>query len=294
VPAAPPEAGPRRGAALPPAGTAGLRTSCGPARSGRGPEWRTAGPPSTSMLSPATEVVGRDAEQLRCWRTERPGRGRAAPQSSRETRRLWFFSATVGHALLSALSFCSLSSPPTTQSSDCATIWPPSPSPRKKHETGGTPLHPHPSEVGRRPFPCSAGLSAAFCYSAGVSLWLQPRQLVSVANQLFCGGHGVWLSWDGQQASSNMGLGGRMEASSLLTSEWWLSGQAEASGAQHGARGDDPSERCRPLQRCPSYRSSGESLCSRKPCQPPDLLSELPALCRMHISECTSLTIVTH
>lgn len=85
----------------------------------KGPAMPVHLPPYTVALSQGN---GSGTEPW-CWCRERPGRARATPQSSRGRLGgflFFFIAAIVGSAVLSALRLCSLSSPPTTQSSDCA------------------------------------------------------------------------------------------------------------------------------------------------------------------------------
>lgn len=142
------------------------------------------------------------------WCRERPGRGRATPQSSRG--RLGFFPAIVGSALLSALRLCSLFSPPTTQSSDCAAALAAlaaEPLPLQKTRDRRNSSATSEERWGGGPFPCGSGLSAVFRCRAAVSPWLPPRQLVSVASRPFSGGHAVWSPWRGQRGFLQMQRG---------------------------------------------------------------------------------------
>lgn len=173
----------------------------------------------------------------RCWYRERPGRARATPQSSRGRLGVFFFiAAIVGSAVLSALRLCSLSSPPTTQSSDCAAALAAlaaQPLPlQKTRDPKKTPL-PHPRRGGEEAR-SHAVLAFKPYFAAGLQYlpgsypdnWLllpAGRSLVAT----LCGRLGV-----GHKASPERrgAFGVGMGESSGVVARWWLWVHAEAWG----------------------------------------------------------------
>lgn len=164
------------------------------------------GPPCPSILSPTPWHLAAGPKGMAAEPSPRAGAesglAEAVPRRRAHGEGLVFFPAIVGSAVLSALRLCSLSSPPTTQSSDCAAALAAlaaEPLPLQKTRDRRNSSATSEERWGGGPFPCGSGLSAVFRCRAAVSPWLPPRQLVSVASRPFSGGHAVWSPWHGQR-----------------------------------------------------------------------------------------------
>lgn len=172
----------------------------------------------------------------------------------------FFIAAIVGSAVLSALRLCSLSSPPTTQSSDCAAALAAlaaQPLPlQKTRDPKKTPL-PHPRRGGEEAR-SHAVLAFQPYFAAGLQYlpgsypdnwFLLPAGRSLVAT--LCGRLGV-----GHKASPERrgAFGVGMGESSGVVARWWLWVHAEAWGARCSALfegGDAPLGRCGPYPEMP-------------------------------------------
>lgn len=137
--------------------------------------------------------------------------------------------------------------------------------------------------MGRRPFPCGTGLSVAFLYGAGVSLWLRPRFLLPADHSLvatLCSRLGV-----GNRASAETlkDLGVGLGESRMGTSRSELSVQLEASGANCSAliaMGDGLSGKMWAQTGGAHLAEAQErALVVGQPCQTSGLLSQPLVLC---------------
>lgn len=206
-----------------------------------------------------------------CWCRERPGRARATPQSSQEGLVCVFF---LSLQLLVVLCFqhCAfVPSPPHLPHNrptvrQHSRLWPPSPSPCKKHETRRKLLCHIRGEVGRRPVPmrfwpfsrislqgCSISLAptqtTGFCCQPAVLWW--PRCVVALAwaTRLPPNAEGL-LGWEWGRAAGSWpggGFGSMQRPGGLVAVPCFSVGMP-------------PWEDVGPIQRCPSNSSSGESL----------------------------------
>lgn len=207
-----------------------------------------------------------------------------------------FSSAIVGNAVLSALALCSLSSPPTVQSSDCfrhAQLWPLSPSPCKKHETKETPL---PSASDERWGGDLSHSILGFQWYFSMRLeylsgsdpgngFLLPADCSLVAT--LCGHLG--LRNRPAETPKDLGVMNQTGESRMGISRWGLSVQPEASGANCSAlfaRGNGLSGNMWAQSRGAHLAAAQERAhVVGQPCQMSGLLSQPLVLCRRWFSD---------